>query len=196
MTNKKKILVMLAIISAITISFIGGHSYAKYVSEIKGRGVAEIAKWSFRVNGREEQIQTIQLVDTCENKTLINNKIAPGTSGSFNIVIDATGSDVGVNYSVKIANEQNKPNNLKFIYENVEYATITELAKAITGVINANDQIKEKTFKIDWKWNYETGNNDTEIARNDATDTNDSKLIENYTFDVIISGVQVMPQKS
>lgn len=196
MTKKKKILVMLAIISAIIISFIGGHSYAKYVSEIKGHGVAEIAKWSFRVNGREEQIQTIQLVDTCDNKTLINNKIAPGTSGSFNIVIDATGSDVGVNYSVKIANEQNKPNNLKFIYENAEYDNITELAKAITGVINANDQTKEKTFKIDWKWNYETGNNDTEIARNDTIDTNDSTLIENYTFDVIISGVQVMPQKS
>ena len=140
MTNKKKILIILAIVSAIVVSFIGGQSYAKYVSEVKGHGVAEVASWSFKVNGQEEQTQTIQLASTYDNKTLVNNKIAPGTKGSFNIVVDANGSDVGINYSVKIVNEQNKPNNLKFIYENVEYNTITELENVLSGTINADDE--------------------------------------------------------
>lgn len=194
MTNKKKILIILAIVSAIVVSFIGGQSYAKYVSEVKGHGVAEVASWSFKVNGQEEQTQTIQLASTYDNKTLVNNKIAPGTKGSFNIVVDANGSDVGINYSVKIVNEQNKPNNLKFIYENVEYNTITELENVLSGTINADDENKERTLTINWVWNYETGSNATQIAENDAIDTNDGKTITNYSFDVIVSGVQVMPQ--
>ena len=194
LTNKKKILIILAIVSAIVVSFIGGQSYAKYVSEVKGHGVAEVASWSFKVNGQEEQTQTIQLASTYDNKTLVNNKIAPGTKGSFNIVVDANGSDVGINYSVKIVNEQNKPNNLKFIYENVEYNTITELENVLSGTINADDENKERTLTINWVWNYETGSNATQIAENDAIDTNDGKTITNYSFDVIVSGVQVMPQ--
>ena len=194
MTNKKKILIILAIISAIIVSFIGGQSFAKYISEVKGHGVAEVASWSFKVNGQEEQTQTIQLTSTYDSKTLVNNKIAPGTKGSFNIIIDANGSDVGINYTVKIANEQNKPNNLKFIYEDVEYNTITELEKVLSGTINADDKNKERTLTIDWMWKYETGSNATQIAENDAIDTNDGKTITDYTFDVIVSGVQVMPQ--
>lgn len=194
MTNKKKILIILAIISAIIVSFIGGQSFAKYISEVKGHGVAEVASWSFKVNGQEEQTQTIQLTSTYDNKTLVNNKIAPGTKGSFNIIIDANGSDVGIDYTVKIANEQNKPNNLKFIYEDVEYNTITELEKVLSGTINADDKNKERTLTIDWIWKYETGSNATQIAENDAIDTNDGKTIIDYTFDVIVSGVQVMPQ--
>ena len=194
MTNKKKILIILAIISAIVVSIIGGQSFAKYISEVKGHGVAEVASWSFKVNGQEEQTQTIQLTSTYDSKTLVNNKIAPGTKGSFNIIIDANGSDVGINYTVKIANEKNKPNNLKFIYEDVEYNTITELEKVLSGTINADDKNKERTLTIDWMWKYETGNNATQIAENDAIDTNDGKTITDYTFDVIVSGVQVMPQ--
>ena len=194
MTNKKKILIILAIISAIVVSFIGGQSFAKYISEVKGHGVAEVASWSFKVNGQEEQTQTIQLTSTYDSKTLVNNKIAPGTKGSFNIIIDANGSDVGIDYTVKIANEKNKPNNLKFIYEDVEYNTITELEKVLSGTINADDKNKERTLTIDWMWKYETGNNATQIAENDAIDTNDGRTITDYTFDVIVSGVQVMPQ--
>ena len=194
MTNKKKILIILAIISAIVVSFIGGQSFAKYISEVKGHGVAEVASWSFKVNGQEEQTQTIQLTSTYDSKTLVNNKIAPGTKGSFNIIIDANGSDVGIDYTVKIANEKNKPNNLKFIYEDVEYNTITELEKVLSGTINADDKNKERTLTIDWMWKYETGSNATQIAENDAIDTNDGKTITDYTFDVIVSGVQVMPQ--
>ena len=182
------------VIAVILLAFIGGQAYAKYVSEVRGQGVAEVATWSFKVNGQEEQTQTIQLTSTYDSKTLVNNKIAPGTKGSFNIIIDANGSDVGINYTVKIANEKNKPNNLKFIYEDVEYNTITELEKVLSGTINADDKNKERTLTIDWMWKYETGSNATQIAENDAIDTNDGKTITDYTFDVIVSGVQVMPQ--
>lgn len=194
MSKKKKIIVTGAILLCIIISFIGGKTYSKYVSEVRGDGMAEVATWSFKVNGQKEQVQTINLISTCNNETLIDNKIAPGTEGNFNIVVDGTGSDVGIDYKIQFLNQTDKPNNLKFIYENVEYNSIAELENNLSGTINANDETKIKTLEIKWKWNYETGTNENEILENDKIDTKDAELIRNYEFDIVVSGIQVVPQ--
>ena len=39
--HKKKILVVLAILAVILLAFVGGQSYAKYVTEVKVEGIAE-----------------------------------------------------------------------------------------------------------------------------------------------------------
>lgn len=83
MSKKKKAILIIAILSCIILSFIGGQSYSKFVGEVRGDGMAEVATWSFKVNGKKEEVQTIQLGSTCDNETLINHKIAPGTKGSF-----------------------------------------------------------------------------------------------------------------
>lgn len=195
MSRKKKVILSVAILSCILLAFIGGQSFSKYVSEVRGDGMAEVATWNFKVNGQKEQVQTIQLSSTCNNETLVNNKIAPGTSGSFNIIIDGTGSDVGINYDIQFTSESAKPTNLKFIYNNQEYDSIANLETDLSGTIYANDENKAKTLTIDWKWDYETGNTETEIANNDQIDTKDAQEIANYTFNVIVSGTQVMPQR-
>lgn len=194
MSKKKKIILVVAILSCITLSFIGGQSYSKYVAEVRGDGMAEVATWSFKVNGQKEQVQTIQLGSTCNNETLVNHKIAPGTNGSFNIIVDGTGSEVGIDYKIKFTNESVKPTNLKFIYDNQEYNSISELETDLSGTIYANDENKTKTLTIDWQWAYETGNNESEIANNDKIDTKNAQEIANYTFNVIVSGTQVVPQ--
>ena len=106
--NKKIVLVIIAII-AISLSFVGGQVYAKYMSRVTGQGTADIASWNFKVNENEEKLQTISLKSTINNKTLTNNKIAPGTEGDFQIKIDATGAEVGINYIIKFENESQKP---------------------------------------------------------------------------------------
>lgn len=194
MSKKKKIILAVAILSCITLSFIGGQSYSKYVSEVRGDGMAEVAIWSFKVNGQKEQVQTIQLISTCDNETLINNKIAPGTSGSFNIVVDGTGSEVGINYNIQFVNESTKPTNLRFTYDNQEYSSIAELENNLSGTIHANDENKIKTLTIGWQWAYETGNNESEVANNDRIDTQNAQDIATYTFNVIVSGTQAIPQ--
>lgn len=193
LTKKKKAIILLAIVATILLSFAGGQAYAKYMTEVKGEGMAEVATWNFRVNGQKEQVQSIHLASTCDNETLVDHKIAPGTSGSFNIMVDGTGSDVGIRYNISFSNESNKPNNLKFEYENVEYDSIQELQDNLSGVINANDENKTRTLTIKWKWNYETGNNETEIANHDVMDTKDAQDIENYTFHVSVTGKQLEP---
>lgn len=193
MTKKRKIFITIGILLVILISFIGGQTYSKYVARLKGEGIAQVATWNFKVNNQEEQVQTINLQSSYNNGTLFNNKIAPGTNGQFEIVVDGTGSDVGIFYSINFTNEKNKPRNLKFIYDNVQYNSITELTQVLSGVINSNEEDKKKIFTIKWEWKYETGNTNEEIAKNDKIDTEDGKNISNYTFDVIVSGNQINP---
>lgn len=194
MSKKRKIILTTAILLCIILSFVGGRSYSKYVSEVRGDGMAEIATWSFKVNGQKEQVQTIQLGSMSDNETLGNYKIAPGTSGSFNIIVDGTGSNVGINYHIKFANETTKPTNLKFIYNDKKYNSITELETVLSGTIYATDEEKMKTLTIYWQWPYETGSNESEIVNNDRIDTQNAKDIATYTFNVIVSATQVEPQ--
>ena len=191
---KKKAVIISAILVAIILSFIGGQTYSKYVTEVRGDGTAQIATWDFKVNGQKEEVQTISLGSTYDSSTLVNGKIAPGTEGNFQIKVDATGSDVGIDYKIKFSDETTKPANLKFYYQEVEYNSILELGEALSGTINADDENKSKTFDIKWKWNYETGSNPTEVASNDKIDTQNAQEITNYEFYVIVSGTQVVPQ--
>ena len=192
--KSKKIVLLIIAIIVIALSFIGGQAYAKYMSRVTGQGTADIASWNFKVNENEEKLQTISLKSTINNSSLVNNKIAPGTEGEFQIKLDATGSDVGINYVIKFENESQKPTNLKFTYDGKTYNSLTNLQQDLTGIINANDENKVKVLTIGWNWKYQTGNTAQEIAANDLIDTQNAKQMSNYTFDVIVSGTQVMPQ--
>ncbi len=155
--------------------------------------MAEIATWNFQVNGQKEQVQKIQLESTCHDTVLVNHKIAPGTSGSFQIIVDGSNTNVGIHYDIKFTNESTKPTNLKFIYDNKKYNSIAELEPILTGTIEANEKEKTRTLTIDWQWPFETGNNESEIANNDKIDTQDAQNIATYTFNVIVSGTQMKP---
>ena len=192
--KSKKIVLIIIAISAILIAFIGGQAYAKYMSKVTGSGTADVASWNFKVNENAEKMQTISLKSTINNSTLLNNKIAPGTEGSFQINVDATGAEVGINYSVKFENETQKPTNLNFVYNGKNYSSLTQLQNDLIGTINANDEQKVKNITIGWKWKYETGANAQEILKSDLVDTKEAQQIDSYTFDIIVSGTQVMPQ--
>lgn len=194
MKKNKKILFVILILFAIILSFIGGKTFSKYISQVQGSGTAEIANWVFKVNGTEDLVKSVDLLSTYNNETLIDNKVAPGTSGSFDIVIDATGSEVGVDYKVKFLNETEKPQNLIFIYKDNKYKTIEELQENLFGTIDANENNKIRTITINWEWQYETGENENEINQNDKIDTLNAKDFENYTFDINVIGTQVMPK--
>ena len=194
--KSRKIILAVIALAIILMSFVGGQVYAKYMSKVEGHGTAEVANWNFKVNEKEEQLQAISLNSTINNKTVSNNKIAPGTQGSFQIKLDATGAEVGIDYIVRFENESNKPTNLKFKYENKEYKSLTELQNDLTGTINANDAEKTKIITIDWVWPYETGTTAEQILANDKIDTQNAKSIRNYTFNIVVTGTQVNPNQN
>lgn len=189
MKKSKKIIIILSLLLAVIAISIGGYTYAKYKTSVKGKGELDIAKWSFIVNNNSEQIETIKLTDTVDEKLLANGKVAPGTGGEFTINIDGSGTEVGINYEVKFTNERNKPTNLIFTYEGKQYKNLGEISEVIKGNINANEINKTKEFTIGWEWKYETGTQ-AEIVNNDKIDTQEGISNLDYTFDVTVTGVQ------
>ena len=119
-----------------------------------------------------------------------------GTEGNFNIVIDASGSQVGIAYQVQFQNEIGKPTNLQFECNGKKVSHIKELEEILVGEIAANATEKLKTYTVHWQWNYETGNTREEIERNNKIDTREAKEIENYAFDIVINATQVEPRQS
>lgn len=187
--KNKKIIITLSIILILLTMGIGGHSYAKYITQVKGNGVMTVAKWSFKANESTQQFDTIKLMQTVNEETLTAGKVAPGTSGRFSIKIDGTGSEVGIKYTVDFINEKNKPTNLRFRYNGKEYKSLSDLNNIISGNISVNkNQIR--TVYIDWSWPYETGTG-TEMTNADKTDTNEGLNPLDYTFDIIVKGTQI-----
>lgn len=196
MTKQKRALRICLVVALVLLIFLVGYTFAKYYSEIKGGGNGTIAKWSFVANNSKDTIQTISLVDTAKNVSLVEGKIAPGTKGSFDIVIDATGSEVGVDYEVNVAEETNLPTNLLYKVTvdgktSETYSSLTELADAeLTGNLDTINGNFSKTITVEWEWPYETIN-ENGVTEGDAADLIDgTKDNLNYEFVLQIIGTQ------
>ncbi len=189
--SKKTKTLVIALITILALG-LGGVTYAKYASKIDVSAQLDIAKWVFKVNGSTEQKQTINLTETLkpDPSLLSTGKIAPGTHGEFKIKIDATGTDVGMNYEVKIKSLSEKPKNLVFSCDGVQLENFTDTTTIGGGQIFTTQEDKTKTFTIGWKWDYESKNNGRTIEENDIVDTQDSQNITDYRFEIISTGVQ------
>mgnify|MGYP003302086622 CR=1 FL=1 len=185
--TKKIIGIVCAILLIVLLQAIG-ITYAKYIASESGSGHAKVAKWAFQIVKDGEETKTINLASTVDKETLIDGKIAPGTSGTFEISVDASGSEVDLDYTIEFANEKNKPNNLVFVYKGLNYKSLSDIK--ISGKIENYKENKVKNESITWKWNYETGKTEDEITTNDKLDTQDAEKIAQYTFDIITTATQ------
>ena len=190
---KNRAIVATMMVSMVALGVLGGNTYSKYIAQIDGTGNAEIARWAFKANNETKTIANIKLSNTYNQSKIVENTIAPGTSGSFDIILDTTGSDVAIDYAIKFENSANKPTNLKFRYGETTSDTLEGLEEVLKGRINVDDE-RTKTITINWDWQYQTGTTSDEIAENDRKDTEDAG--KNYTFDVTITGTQVNPSES
>lgn len=186
--TKKFLTIIVALLLIILIQAIGV-TYAKYITSDNVTGEAEVAKWAFQIKKEGEESKTIKLVNTTDKQTLINGKIAPGSSGAILITLDGTGSEVDMEYNLKFYNEQNKPTNLYFTYMGNNYSSLSEIEN-ITGTIKHSNSTKQREIAVLWKWGYETGSSTEEKTKNDTIDTQDASKIEKYTFDAVVTATQ------
>lgn len=186
--NKKSlILIALLLLVGITSGYVAS-TYAKYTSEITGNnGTATVAKWAFETDNASQTL-TINLAQTYDATTLVANKIAPGTAGSFNIALSNEHGEVGVDFTISLDSITNIPTNLKF-YKDANYTTeLTPGTSTITGQLVAG----ENSFAgvpIYWRWEYET----SAISTNDPLDTQDGEDANSLTIGVTITGTQTPP---
>ena len=183
MKINKKTIIILCIVLLLLLSILGGYTYSKYYTRVTGSGKIQVGKWAFKVNGETSQMANINLAQTYDESTLVEGRIAPGTKGSFDIVIDATGSETSLRYMV-IFSETRRPPTLYWEYNGKRYTHIVE------GIINANDENKIITMTIKWEWPFEI----KDTVTGDAKDTEYGSTIEEYGIDVGVMGYQLNPQ--
>ena len=152
------------------------HSIIK--SEKNSNNQKESEEIEFLVEYNHTKFKSLNLMETVHNKTLIYEKIAPGTSGNFNIVLK---SKQNMQYMVQFESKNQKPSNLQF--------SITEKGKKQDSLEELNEMLKgsilenqEKVMNIYWEWKYEGNREDN------AQDTMEAKKIREYHFLIYVQG--------
>ena len=172
---------LLLALTLITTCFVGG-TFAKYTSSTTGSDVATVAKWSFKVNGTEfatttAKTLTFNLFDTindtnntADETDVADNLIAPGTAGSFALVVK-NDSEVNAKYTVELTetNAKDVPlqysvdgNTWKDSIEEVAMTSYTNKAIAMNGAT--------ETVTVYWRWVFEGGTG-AHAGQTDVTDT-------------------------
>lgn len=207
MKNKRKIifkliLILILIILFIKIFFLKGLINVKEIDDflflkLFSNGVYQKNStqddkykkiYEFKINYKNLDFKSLNLSDTIDKNTLIYEKIAPGTSGSFDISLY---SNQNLKYRIEFDSINEKPKNLKFkafksgeILE--ESNTLESLSKKLTGDINQNEKIN---ITINWYWNYEDKENGEDA---DIQDTKDCENIKSYKFNVYAFGEEII----
>ncbi len=198
MKKNKKILSLIILIALILLMFLAGYTFARYYKSVKaGTAMGNIARWSFGAGNTEKTI------------SLSDKKIAPGTNGNFVIEVDATNSEVGVDYNVQFLNDKNIPRNMKFYAETVDeqdnkvtterVASLEELSSKISGTIPVQANNQKRIINVYWDWEFNE-NDTTTIDNEDGTlnvDSNGNPILDSdqntsldCVFDVEIVGKQ------
>lgn len=128
----------------------------------------------FYVAYNETKFKSINLLDTIDKKTLVKEKIAPGTKGHFEIVLI---SNRDINYKIIFENLNEKPQNLVFSIKGSdrEYNNLNELQQELIGNLEKN---KVKRIDVNWRWKYENN-----LADN-LQDTKDGTNLDMYKFNI------------
>lgn len=198
MKKNKKILSLVILISLILLMFLAGYTFARYYKSVKaGTAIGNVARWSFGAGNTEKTI------------SLSDKKIAPGTNGNFVIEVDATNSEVGVDYNVQFSNDKNIPRNMKFYAETTDELGNKTTTETVSSLDNLSDKIQgsipvangnqKRTINVFWNWDF--NENDTTTTDNEdgtlAVDSNGNPILDannntslDCVFDVEIIGKQ------
>lgn len=150
------------------------------------KDIEESKIYKFNVKYKNVDLKSINLEDTIDKETLIYEKIAPGTSGKFQIELS---SNKKIKYQINLKNETPKPQNLyfKIIIKNqdlIETNSLEELEKNLQGIIYKNEKI---IINFEWYWKFQDTNR---LEITDIQDTNDSKNIKQYKFNIQVNGLE------
>ena len=144
---------------------------SRYVNTTQGTAKAEVAVWNISINNTtitSEQVLTGEIVlvtNSSLNQTTTDNKLAPGKSGYFDVIINPDGTEVAIEYAIHF-DLSNLPTDLVLknytIIEDGVTDTITN--NVITGeiLLNANKDAlsssNKKTIRVNWEWEDKTIN--------------------------------------
>ena len=206
------LIALLLIITTIA-SCIGIYAWAKYISSQNGSANAQVAKWNFNVNLKKGQNTVVlgsEPIDLATTMTHVaDNRIAPGTSGTFDIEINTTGTEVDLQYEVAISLE-NCPRNITFSRKTGESggqdvftpisaggasnsADLTRTGITFSEYVANDAQQRVYTERIKWDWPYSDANDADYDTRDnlDESALNDSNPKKIVTMNITVTGTEM-----
>lgn len=190
----KKIVLLLACISACISIFFILQIYAKYLTSATGSADLNIAKWNIKVNNNSINNSVATTIAPVFEGTdhIASNVIAPTAEGYFDLAFDFTDVDVSFLYDIAISTSENSSvSDLVISAYSIDDGPITSFegsSRTISDTIIYSDNISARTIRVYISWN-----DDAESASMDnSADTIATSSGINALIDVIISFTQVV----
>lgn len=198
----KKFKILLVIISlAVSFSLIS-NTYSRYVASSEGNVEVEFAKWEILVNDTDitnNNSSSITFNPTIEQNTNVaEGKVAPSSTGYFDIAIDPTNVDVSFRYNISLdIDSEDIPDLIITKYaildsnysdgDTLTYNTISN--GTITNTMNYNNGFESFTIRVFFEW-YEGANESMSDAADSTIGSNADNI--DFTIDANIRFEQVI----
>lgn len=164
----KKIIVLGSLLFLVLFIFGVANTFGLFHSEIEGNFNSNVAKWNILINdtnisnGVTDKFVINDLVyNDTDNK--LPGTIAPGTSGTFSLTIDASDTEVSVIYTLEV-DESRFQNDMIKVSRVDKVEGIGEFNKISEGVYQGIIPYNAKTkIKIDFTITWENDENNNEI---------------------------------
>lgn len=170
MSNKKKLLVLIAILVILFLIIIS--TYSKYISEGDASVTPKIGQWIIKINEQDvtngiSEFEIDDFIWDWNNATHVKEpKVAPGMKGMFKLKIDPTGTDVSIKYTITIYKKvltQLANINLKItgvtengvkqkLKEDANGNVIIEKIKTLDKIQSANENDRIDNLEIEVTW--------------------------------------------
>ncbi len=190
--TKNKLKFLIAIIALIICIGQIKQTYAKYTESKTGDAEFEVACWRILLNNSditEGSTMSSLINPVYENSTTVaSGVIAPGSQGYFDIVVNATNTDVTFSYNISITSSVSTDvEDLIISSYQINNGPVTAVQGGginnLTGTVNYNDQNKVINLRIYFEWfegNGEQMNNAADTAASVGGGT--GKININATF--------------
>lgn len=177
--NLKKLVTLIFMCIILFLIYEIVHIYAVFYSELTGRVRFENGVWNIKINDTEISNGTkktfeVNQINTEENNSVKPGKLAPGLSGSFDILINPENTSVSIRYDISLNQEAltNKSIKIKSINEVLDgnelikteedtYTGIIPLEKIKSGIEN------KINIEVEWIDDEENSKQDTILGTND-----------------------------
>lgn len=185
MKNNKlaKFMALVLLVTLLAVILVSG-TYAKYTTAVSAKDTATVARWNITLNGEDiskgtQKTLKLGLFDTIndtdftsEESDVTAGKIAPGTTGQFEIAKLINNSDVNAQYKITYSIDNN--NNIPLEFSKDKNAADSE-GKSLSDFSMNNFEALSKdstegvsTGTIYWRWKFERNDDsaDTDFGIN------------------------------
>lgn len=153
----KKVLIILFLVMLVISMWQINSLYALYKTQLDGEYNTFIGAWNILVDNNDittnPTTMSFDITDAyfklSESDVVKNNKIAPGREGYFDLVIDASKSDVSIVYNINIKLEQIANASIEIVNIENYFQVSDETAKIENTKISTEGNIHKGVFPID-----------------------------------------------